>query len=92
MLYEIDKKYYVKVGNKFAEISFSLENDELVITPKANTTKIENNNNLVVREFNLESEKEKIIDTLKKEKDNLFHKEKSFTEKSFGRSKFTNQR
>ena len=82
MIYEINKKYYVKVGNKFAEIEFELNDDDLSLKPKSNVEKLENNNNLVIRGFSLEAEKQKIIDTLKKEKNNLFEN-KSFSKKRF---------
>lgn len=76
MLYQINSDYYVKVGNKFAKISISLDKEgKLVLTPT--TEKLENNGSLRVRPFSLETEKESIIQSLSK-KDRIFDKEKSF--------------
>lgn len=86
MLYQIDSNYYVKVGNKFAKVSISLDNKgELVLTPT--NEKIENNGSLQVRPVNLATEKESIINSLKVEKRSLFTEEKSFR-----KNKFTSQR
>ena len=76
MLYQINSDYYVKVGNKFAKVSISLDNEgELVLTPT--NEKIENTNSLQVRAFNLASEKEAIKNSLRRPT-KLFEERKSF--------------
>ena len=75
MLYQIGSDYYVKVGNKFAKISISVDKEgELVLTPT--TERLENNGSLQIRPFSLETEKETIKANLKR-KDGLFDKRKS---------------
>ena len=76
MLYQINSDYYVKVGNKFAKVSISLDNKgELVLTPT--TEKIENNGFVQARPFNLKAEKDIIKNNLIK-KDKIFDNSKSF--------------
>lgn len=95
MIYQIKDDYYVKVGNKYTKLSFTLNGDELVMTP-INSEKIEHNPNLIVNVVDYSKEKQKIIDKLKKSS-KLFNKEDSFYEdkffnkdKSFNRKKSMN--
>ena len=84
MIYQIKDSYYVKVGNKFVKLSFSMDNGELVMTP-INSEKIENNPNLIVRATTFENEKSKIEESLKNNKKS-FEKDKLF-DRSFGKGK-----
>ena len=84
MIYQIKDSYYVKVGNKFVKLSFSMNNGELVMTP-INSEKIENNPNLIVRATTFENEKSKIEESLKNNKKS-FEKDKLF-DRSFGKGK-----
>lgn len=87
MIYQIKDNYYVKVGNKFVKLSFSMNNGELVMTP-INSEKIENNPNLIVRATTFENEKSKIEESLKNNKKS-FEKDKLF-DRSFGKGKSLN--
>lgn len=64
MIYKISGNYYVKVGSKYVKLSMSLDtNGELVMKPTKE--KIENNKNLVVKEIDLQKERQSIIKSLK---------------------------
>lgn len=64
MIYKISGNYYVKVGSKYVKLSMSLDkNGELVMAPTKE--KIENNKNLVVKEIDLQKERQSIIKSLK---------------------------
>lgn len=64
MIYKISGNYYVKVGSKYVKLSMSLDtNGELVMAPTKE--KIESNKNLVVKEIDLQKERQSIIKSLK---------------------------
>lgn len=64
MIYKISGNYYVKVGSKYVKLSMSLDtNGELVMKPTKE--KIENNKNLVVKEIDLQKERQSIIKSIK---------------------------
>ena len=46
MLYEIDKKYYIRVGRRFIEVDVDVKNDEIDVIPHKPTKEIENNGNI----------------------------------------------
>lgn len=46
MLYEIDKKYYIRVGRRFIEVDVDVKNDEIDVIPHNPTKEIENNGNI----------------------------------------------
>ena len=87
MIYQIKDNYYVKVGNKFVKLAFSMNDGELVMTP-INSEKIENNPNLNIRVTTFENEKSKIEESLKNNKKS-FEKDKLF-DRSFGKGKSLN--
>lgn len=65
MLFEIDNKYYVKVGKDFIEVEMVFKNNDIDL--KATKNKLENNGSLNVREFNFLQEKESLIEEHKKQ-------------------------
>ena len=58
MLYEINKKYYVKVGSLYNEVKIELDkNGELILVPLKNKLEVTNQE---IRAFSFQAEKEKI--------------------------------
>lgn len=55
MIYEINKKYYVKVGSLYNEISIELQDDEVVLKPLKNKLEVTEE---TVKTINFQSEKE----------------------------------
>ena len=49
MLYNIDNKYYILVGNKYVKVDFNVKNDNVTIVPNRKEYK-ERNVNLIVKE------------------------------------------
>lgn len=62
MLYEINKKYYVKVGSLYNEVKIELDkNGELILVPLKNKLEVTNQE---IRAFSFQAEKEKIKNKL----------------------------
>ena len=62
MLYEINKKYYVKVGSLYNEVKIELDkNRELILVPLKNKLEVTNQE---IRAFSFQAEKEKIKNKL----------------------------
>lgn len=68
MLYQIKNKYYIKVAPmKYTEVTFVLENDDVIIKPTRN--KIESNCETQIKEINFQKEKDNIMSNLLKKDD-----------------------
>lgn len=66
MLYEINKKYYVKVGSLYNEVKVDLnENGEVVLIPLKNKIEARNQE---IRPFAFEAEKDKLKQKLTQRK------------------------
>lgn len=66
MLYEIDNKYYVKVGKYFVEVTLVYGENDVDLKPTKN--KLENNGNIKYEEFDFLSNKSKLLESHKKAK------------------------
>lgn len=64
MLYEINKKYYIRVGKDFVEVELVYSDKDVDLKPTKN--KIENNGNIKYKEFNFLSNKEKLLESHRK--------------------------
>ena len=64
MIYEINNKYYIKVGKDFVEVEMVINNDDIKLNPTKN--KIENNGKIKYKEINILSDKQRLLDEYKK--------------------------
>ena len=69
MLFEINNKYYVKVGKDFVEVELVFKDNDVDL--KATKNKLENNSSLKIREFNFLQEKKALLEKHKKTEYNL---------------------
>lgn len=69
MLYKIKNEYYVKVGMKYAKVTFKIENGQVLLEPTSEY--LEKTNNMVVTEqlFN-DSFKESIMKSYSRNNEN----------------------
>lgn len=73
MIYEINNKYYIKVGKDFVEVEMVIKNDDIQLKPTKN--KVENNGNVKYKEINLMGNKDKFIEENRRR--NSRHEEES---------------
>lgn len=66
MLYEINKKYYVKVGKYFVEVELVFKDNDVDLKPTKN--KIEENNDMNYKTLDFMSAKHKLLNEHKKSK------------------------
>lgn len=59
MLYQIDNKYYVRVGKDFTEVEIIVKGNDIDLKPTTN--KVENNGNIEYKEIDFQSNKENLI-------------------------------